>query len=248
MFYTRIPCPAWVKYHPDYLNQCTRYFPLIGVLVGTLQALVLWGAAFLLPLSVAVLLAMGATLLCTGAFHEDGLADACDGFGGGWTQERILEIMKDSRIGTFGAVGLGITLALKYQLLLYLAETDIFICMALSVWAHSSSRMMAATTIFTHQYVRENEDAKAKPLAKEMSVRQLLRMLGVGLLAFGAFFFLSPYALLLLLPMYLAKVYLASFFKKWIGGYTGDCLGAIQQVAEIMAYLGAVLMLYRQIW
>lgn len=248
MFYTRIPCPAWLKYHPDYLNQCTRYFPLIGVLVGSLQALVLWGAAYVLPLSVAVLLSMGATLLCTGAFHEDGLADACDGFGGGWTKERILEIMKDSRIGTFGAVGLGIALALKYQLLLYLAEADIFVCMALLVWVHSSSRLMAATTLFTHQYVRENEDAKAKPLAKEMSIKQLFLMLVVGLVSFVCFWFLPLYALFLLLPMYAAKAYLAAFFKKWIGGYTGDCLGAIQQVAEITAYLGAALMLYRQIW
>ncbi len=97
MFYTRVPCPRWVGHEPDYLNKATRYFPLIGWLVGAIGFAVLWGGMQLWPTSVAVLLSIAAMVLTTGAFHEDGFADACDGFGGGWTKEKILAIMKDSR-------------------------------------------------------------------------------------------------------------------------------------------------------
>ncbi len=101
MFYTRLPVPRWVGHSDDQLNRATVYFPLIGWLVGGVAAGVYWGAAQLWPPLVAVLLSTGAGVLLTGAFHEDGLADTCDGFGGGWTRERILTIMKDSRVGKY---------------------------------------------------------------------------------------------------------------------------------------------------
>jgi adenosylcobinamide-GDP ribazoletransferase len=102
-----------VDHAPEYLNKATGYFPLMGWLAGGLAAAVLYLGSLILPLGVAVFLAILATVWLTGAFHEDGLADICDGFGGGWTQQQILEIMKDSRVGTFGIIGLGIALGLK---------------------------------------------------------------------------------------------------------------------------------------
>ena len=99
MFYTRIPVPATLEYSPERLNRATRYFPLIGWIVGGVGAGVFYGLSLILPLQVSVFLSMLATIFLTGAFHEDGFADFCDGFGGGYTREKILTIMKDSRIG-----------------------------------------------------------------------------------------------------------------------------------------------------
>ncbi len=92
MFFTRIPCPTWVKHSQETLNKASRYFPLIGWIVGAIGASVFWISSLLFPPVLAVLLSMIATILLTGAFHEDGFADVCDGFGGGWTQEEILRI------------------------------------------------------------------------------------------------------------------------------------------------------------
>ena len=118
MFYTRIPCPGWVDHSEDYLNKATRYFPLIGWLIGLAMALVIYGSLFILPISVCVILALAVSVLMTGAFHEDGFGDVCDGFGGGWTKSQILEIMKDSRVGTYSVVGFILLFALKMAALI----------------------------------------------------------------------------------------------------------------------------------
>jgi len=115
MFYTRIPCPRWVDHSPDYLNQATRYFPLVGWIVGGVYAgSIVVLTMFFSPL-ISIILGLAISVLMTGAFHEDGFTDMCDGFGGGWTREKILLIMKDSRVGTFGLVGLGLLLALVWE-------------------------------------------------------------------------------------------------------------------------------------
>ena len=101
MFYTRIPVPSWVNHDADYLNKATKYFPLIGWIVGIIAVLVFVGANYLFNPSIAIIISMAASVLLTGAFHEDGFADVCDGFGGGWTKEKILMIMKDSRVGAY---------------------------------------------------------------------------------------------------------------------------------------------------
>ena len=101
-FFTRVPVPAWVGFQSEWLQQCVRYFPLVGALVG------LWGhACWPQPacggLAVAVVLSMAATIWLTGGFHEDGWADTCDGLGGAVSRDRALTIMKDSRLGAYGA-------------------------------------------------------------------------------------------------------------------------------------------------
>ena len=115
MFYTRIPCPAWVGHSEELLNKATIYFPVMGWVVGGVAGAVYWAAARLFGADVGLLLSIIASVLLTGAFHEDGFADMCDGFGGGWTREKILLIMKDSRLGTYGAVGLGLHLVTYYD-------------------------------------------------------------------------------------------------------------------------------------
>lgn len=236
MFYTRVPCPRWIGHSEELLNKSTIYFPLIGWLVGGAAGLIYWGLSHLFPADVALLLSMVASILLTGAFHEDGFADVCDGFGGGWTQARILEIMKDSRLGTYGAAGLGLMLALKFVALRSLPPAAV---VPVLVVAHALSRATALTFIYTHDYARANEDSKAKPVAKKMSGAELLVGLAFGLLPLLAYaaWLGSPWLLLVLLPLGLVKLYLGRFFQRWIGGYTGDCLGATQQVAEVVVYL-----------
>ena len=112
-YFTRVPVPRWVGFEREYLNAAARYFPLVGAMVGGVAALVYLAALRVFPAGVAVLLSMAATLVMTGAFHEDGLADCVDAFGGAYTREDALRIMHDSRIGAFGAITLVIALALK---------------------------------------------------------------------------------------------------------------------------------------
>ena len=236
-FFTRLPVPAWVGHSQDQLDHAARYFPLVGVIVGAIGAGVTEAAALALPVSIAVLLGMAATILATGAFHEDGFSDSCDGFGGGWETSQVLTIMKDSRVGSYGAIGVALLLLTKFNAL---AELDAALTPSVFVLAliagHSLSRFAATTLIYALDYVRDDPTAKSKPLATRM---------GRGELAVAAVFGLAPCVLLppLQVLIALASVMLttwfaARYFVKRIGGYTGDCLGATQQVAELAFYLG----------
>jgi adenosylcobinamide-GDP ribazoletransferase len=143
-----------VGYSDELLNQATVYFPLVGWLVGGVAAGVFAGGNLLFRNDdVALLLSMVASILLTGAFHEDGFADVCDGFGGGWTPDKILAIMKDSRLGTYGATGLGLLLAGKFLALRGLPVATVGPALLL---AHPLSRATALTCIFSQSYARAN--------------------------------------------------------------------------------------------
>ncbi len=247
MFYTRIPCPKWVGHDPEYLNKATRYLPFIGWIVGGLSATTFLLADAFFTSITALLLSLGVSVLTTGAFHEDGFADVCDGFGGGWTKEKILTIMKDSRVGTYGAVGLLILFGLKLSLLHELlsdGEMDRLGILLLFVSAHAWSRFSATLFIATDEYVREDALSKAKPVAKEVSHSWLMVAFCFALmpLAYWAYHAGNFYLLLLPIPLFVAKYFLGRYFRKWIGGYTGDCLGATQQVTEVCFYMATALL------
>jgi adenosylcobinamide-GDP ribazoletransferase len=239
MFFTRVPCPSWTDHSPRYMNKSRKYFPLIGWIVGGLGAAVFAGSYQLLPTSVSLILSMVATVWVTGAFHEDGFADVCDGFGGGWTKEQIIRIMKDSRIGAYGMIGMALLLLLKFFALYELALKSEYLVIVALVNGHIASRFLAETTIFTHTYVQESIQAKsANMVDQKLTVLELTY----------SFLFLFPPLLLffdwryaLTVPVaYLGKIYLAYYFNKKIGGYTGDCLGAIQQLCECLFYLAVL--------
>ncbi|WP_338813517.1 adenosylcobinamide-GDP ribazoletransferase [Bernardetia sp. Wsw4-3y2] len=240
MFYTRIAVPKWVDYSDEQLNKSSIYFPFIGWLVGGIAALVFWGSEFLFSHYVALILSMIATVLLTGAFHEDGFADVCDGFGGGWEKLKILEIMKDSRIGAYGMIGTALLLFLKYTALLTLFEfmtaSSLNSFWIIFLIGHSLSRFTALTFVYTHQYAREDLSSKVKPIAKQLSATEIIVSSVFGFLPI---FLFSPWAVgaLVIAPLFALKLYLGYYFKKWIGGYTGDCLGATQQIAEVVIYL-----------
>ena len=234
-FFTRLPVPAWVGHSSAALNRAARYFPAVGLLVGGIGALVYQASALFWPQSVAVLLSLAATIYATGAFHEDGLADSVDGFGGGWDKLRILEIMKDSRVGSYGVVAMVLALLGKFLLLNSLDA-------ALVPWAllagHAASRFCSNLLLATMTYVREDLLSKAKPLATQLYAGELAVALFFVLLALIP---LSPEnALAGCALATISTWWLAAKFKRWLGGYTGDCLGATQQVSELAFYLGLV--------
>ena len=236
-FFTRLPVPHWVGHSQDQLDHAARYFPLIGILIGAIGASVTELAALALPLGVAVLLGMAATILATGAFHEDGFADSCDGFGGGWDKAQVLAIMKDSRVGSYATLGVGLMLLTKWHALTELdaALGPPFLALAL-IAGHAVSRLASTVLIFFLDYVRDDDSSRAKPLAQRMAP---------GELAVAALFGLAPCLLLPLADVLAAlaavlvvTLLAARYFVRRIGGYTGDCLGATQQVSELAFYLG----------
>lgn len=236
-YFTRLPIPARVGWSATELNRASRYFPLVGLLVGSLSALVLWAARQFWPAGVAVLLAMLAGLILTGAFHEDGLADAADGFGGGWEKAQVLAIMKDSRIGTYGAAALVIALLLKFAALDALGIQAV---LALPL-VHALSRVPPLLIMAFMTYVREDASTRAKPVAEALGVTEWLGGSLLGLAPLGvavAGGWLAPlHAALLLASSALAGLACARYFRHRLGGYTGDALGAAQQVCELAAYL-----------
>ena len=234
-FFTRIPMPSWVEVDTDKLNKASRYFGLVGLMVGLICALVFWLAQLLLPAGVAVLLAMIVGVLVTGGFHEDGLADTADGFGGGWTVEDKLKIMKDSRIGSYGALALMLVLLLKWQLLVELALYDPVAATTGFILAHTLSRVVAASLIFSESYVRDDDSSKSKPLAQHQGINELFILLLTGFLVLFWLKGLAAFSLLIIL--FGVRFLLASYFRRQIGGYTGDTLGAAQQISQIVVYL-----------
>jgi adenosylcobinamide-GDP ribazoletransferase len=245
MFYTRIPCPKNIDHNPDYLNKASRYFPLIGWIVGGICFGIYCLTAIVFTVEIALILSMIAGILTTGAFHEDGFADVCDGFGGGWTKEKILLIMKDSAIGAYGTIGLVLLFLLKFESLVQLItnaqKLDFgFGILLLFIAGHSVSRLAAISIVFTHQYAREDASSKSKPIAQNFTWKEVGGALFFGLLPLVILSFFQWQLLLILVPIFITRFYMARYFQKWIDGYTGDCLGATQQVCEVVFYMSII--------
>ena len=233
-YFTRIPVPASVGFSQAGLNRAARYFPLVGWLVGAVAAAVYWLVSRTVPApGVAVAVSMVATLLLTGAFHEDGLADCADGFGGGYTPEDRLRIMHDSRIGAFGAIAVCMALLLKWQLLTALTVHPVAILAAM-VGAHATSRAAAVSNLLTHDYVRA--EGKAKPVAQRMRWSDAL---WAGIFGIAPLLWFGPEcAALVVVGVSVARWLLGRYFVRRIGGITGDCLGMAQQVFELLILWG----------
>ncbi|MEA5054025.1 MAG: adenosylcobinamide-GDP ribazoletransferase [Propionicimonas sp.] len=245
MFYTRIPVPGWVGYSEDALNRSTRYFPAIGWIVGTAVAVVIWLAGLVLPTAVAVVLGLAAGVLLTGAFHEDGFADVCDGFGGGHSAERTLAIMKDSRVGAFAAIGLVLLFGLKLTLLTDLVGRGLWQALVGLVFAHVLSRWCVVTVIRSGTYARLDATSKVRPIGKAISVGGL-GVATLWLLPFVGLLWPTPWWGLAVIPAFATRLLMYRWFRRRLGGYTGDCLGALQQVIEVVT-LATILALARTV-
>ncbi|PBI92979.1 adenosylcobinamide-GDP ribazoletransferase [Variovorax boronicumulans] len=246
-FFTRVPVTgklaAWVGFSPQMLRAAAAHLPAIGWIAGGVAAAVFVAVGAGLPgvagALVAAVLSTVATVMLTGAFHEDGLADVADGLGGSASRERALEIMKDSRIGAFGAVALVLALGLKFGLLAALAARGLDVAAVSIVGAHVLSRLAPLFLIRWLPYVGDSSGSKAKPLADAISGGALL----------VAVLWTAPAVALLLcahdavhvgaalVALVLAGGWMARLFARRLQGFTGDGLGATQQVCELAIYL-----------
>ncbi|WP_126654001.1 adenosylcobinamide-GDP ribazoletransferase [Chryseobacterium aureum] len=240
MFFTRIPVPFTIPYSGEMMNRSQKYFAWIGLIVGCINALVLYLSTLLFNLEIGIILMMISNVLLTGAFHEDGFTDMCDSFGGGYGKEKILTIMKDSRVGAYGTIGIILLFALKFYSIHALGMSDPLGVLPIVILGHTVSRFISGTMIYTHQYVTDIDVSKSKPLANKPLNKMALIVSFISVLI--AFFLFPDWHLIFAFALaYAGKVYMGWYFKKHIGGYTGDCLGAVQQVSEVLFYLGTII-------
>ncbi len=237
-FLTRFPVPAAnLIFTPERLNASARYYPMVGFIIGGLCAGTFWMLLGLMPEFLALSLSIAVGLLLTGAFHEDGLADTFDGIGGGQDRKHALAIMKDSRLGTYGTLSLGMALSIKFASLSSMPSDWIIIALILG---HGVSRLSSVMAIASGHYV--HIDGKTKTVAEGISTTSLTVAMMTGLIGvLAASFFLPLYALGVgLIVTGVGHLGMRLFFEPKLGGYTGDTLGAIQQASEIGFYLGLV--------
>ena len=243
-FLTRISVPSFSHYDPQWLHQSSRYFPAVGLLIGLLCAGVFWLSSLLFIPLVAAVISTAFGIKLTGAFHEDGLADSCDGLGGGLTRERTLEIMKDSRLGTYGVLGLVSALLLKISLL---TAMPIPVAIVALIIGHTASRLFCISLLTLLPYGGEIEHAKAKPMAQQLTPLQAIYSSGWLILAITLVTLVFPNTmqqigiwqwLLALLLGIGATDYMRRLLRRRLDGYTGYGLGATQQLSEIAIYIG----------
>ena len=258
-FFTRIPITgrlaAWVGYSPEMLRASAAHFPGVGVLVGALVAVLTAVLLAFLPQTspmsplVAAVLGTVFSVMLTGAFHEDGLADIADGLGGSLNRERALEIMKDSRVGAFGAIAVTLVLLAKVSLLALVGDVDPVVMVVGIFAAHVVSRTFPLLLIRLLPHVGDIAGSKSKPLADQISGFSLLvAFLWLFMAIFAVFAACDAIDLIVNIwpPMVATSImflYMWRLFAKRLQGFTGDCLGATQQVCEVAFYFGLALSL-----
>ena len=234
-FLTRLPLPRHAPPGDRAVGQSVWAFPLAGVVVGLIGALVYALAHRLgLPSWPSASLAVAATLGVTGCLHEDGLADTADGFGGGDTTERKLDIMRDSRIGTYGVCALALSLLLRTGALASLAEPGMVA--AALIAAHAAARATMPVVMFLVPPARRDglSYAAGQPSAARVAVAAVLAVLILGLC-------LGPLlAVVAVVLLAIVIALMAGLSERQIGGQTGDVLGAIEQISEIVILLVAL--------
>ena len=233
-YFTRVPVPRWVGHSSAQLNGATRYFPAVGVGVGAVAAASVWVLSMVFPPVLVMILSTAITIALTGAFHEDGLADTIDGFGGGYTRERTLEIMKDSRVGTFGVLALILVIGTKIAALAAMPTTSAMVAL---IAGHSVSRWCGVLIAWRLPYVRIDDSTRAKPVVERIARTDVLiaSLFGLAPLALC-----GVHAIAGLITVLVVVGYLANWYARRLGGYTGDTLGAAQQLTEAAFYLAVL--------
>ena len=238
MFFTRLPFWRWYQPHQDAFKAVVEFWPLTGWLTAGVMAGVLYASSLVFPYTVAVLLAIISRLMLTGALHEDGLADFFDGFGGGGSnRQRILDIMKDSHIGTYGVLALILYLALLFATLLSMQPTDAALTILM---ADPYAKMISAQVIQMMPYARTAETAKSHIVYRKFSWGAGVSLAVQGLLPVALYLWWMSgrvdWQLVVFLPC-LMMYFLYRFIWHRLRGYTGDCCGAIFLLTELTVYM-----------
>lgn len=240
IFFTRLP--FWRLHQPPKEAYATvlEHWPLTGWLTGGIMAATLFGACHILPFPIAVILAILVRLFVTGALHEDGFADFFDGFGGGTDRQRILAIMKDSHIGTYGVIALIFYFLLLGGILCSLPPmTAVFAILA----ADPLAKMFSAQIVNFMPYARREEEAKNKTVYRPVSMRATASLAVQGLLpSLPLILFTEVTWWLAVLAPILTVTFLFLLIWRKLRGYTGDCCGAVCLLAELSFYLAALLL------
>lgn len=237
-FFTRLPSMLSKNdYDESLYHRAARYFPLVGLLVGAISAGTFWLTIKILPEHVSIILSMIVSILLTGAMHEDAFADVCDAFGGGETKEKIFAIMKDSRVGAFGVVGLVMILLFKYALL---SDTSNRILPLSIIAAQGLSRWAAIISMARFDYVSPKDSSKSSAVCQRLTNNDLF--IALAFASIPLFFMGSWWYFLLIVVVFLVQWLLSRYYAKRIDGYTGDCLGSIQQVCEVIVYLSIIIL------
>lgn len=237
-FMTRLPLGRLASHNEVDLRRSAAYFPLVGIAVGGLGAAAYAIGHAIWPASVSVLISMMTTVLATGAFHEDALADTLDGFGGGRTPERVLEIMKDSRVGSYALVGVSLVLAAKFAALSAIAESGTSQLARALVAAHVLGRWSSLPLMMRYSYVRpattNSRPSAGGPFSDRLTVgRALIATMLAGTAVMAALGTLRA-----AIPVTVVVIATGMWFQRRIGGITGDTLGAANQLVELSVYLG----------
>lgn len=235
-FLTRLPVPNDSSTSENELGKAAAFFPLVGVIVGGGAALIFLLLQHLLPLTASVLCAIIFTAFITNGFHEDGLADAFDGFGGGWTKDRALEIMRDSRIGTYGTLALIFLILGKLNFLSSLPQGQIWRWL---IVAHTAARWTTLPLCAWLPYARA--EGQGKLVAKQVGAVEVT----TGTVTLFLVLLLLPWraALAAFLVAGIVTLLSGSYFRARLLGLSGDCLGATNQLTEVALYLTAVILL-----
>jgi adenosylcobinamide-GDP ribazoletransferase len=234
-FLTRLPVPLKSATSEEELGQASAYFPMVGIMVGAAAAAVFLVAQYVFPLPICVFLAIVFATFITNGFHEDGLADTFDGFGGGWTKDRVLEIMRDSRIGAYGSLALIFLVLGKYNFLSSLPPRQIWRWL---IVAHTASRWTILPLSASLPYARA--DGQGKLVAKQIGVSAIL----IGSVTLLITLLLLPWraAAAAFVVTVLVTVLCGVYYRRRLNGVTGDCLGATNQLTEVLLYLTAVVL------
>jgi adenosylcobinamide-GDP ribazoletransferase len=233
MFLTRLPVGRFHEFREEDVASSTIYFPIVGALIGLAGGLALLTSAAL-PAFVAVLISMLVTVCLTGGLHEDGLADSADGLIGGQDPQRRLEIMKDSRIGAYGALALWLSLTAKLILVQSLLAASLVTAIRATVIAHCLGRAATVALLTCLPYARI-EYSKSSNFGNKVTFRQLALVLVFSVIL--SLLLLGLQGVFCLTAALAISFVCGLYFKDKIGGITGDCLGAANQLVELSAYL-----------
>jgi adenosylcobinamide-GDP ribazoletransferase len=237
-FLTRLRVPS-APYEQDSLARAVKFFPIVGLLIGSGSALLYFLLSPHLPIMVVALLIVVYLVSITGCLHEDGLADAADGFGGGWERDRVLAIMRDSRIGSYGAAALTLSLLARVLLIGSLprshAEAWLITAPVLSRW---TTLPLSFYLPSAREELGDQTDGQGARIARLTTSRSLIA--GTVFMLLIAFSLLRFRALIPVLTSVIVTLLTGIYYNRRIGGITGDCFGATNQLAEIAVYLCGV--------